>query len=450
MGKRSEQRRLIEDYLGQRARLYAEEKAILADVLPPGPLAWEDEEALDELASLARTAGVMVVARLVQRRNRPDPSTFLGKGKSEELAQLAAEHDAQVAVMGSELSPAQARNLEQTSGLKVVDRSQVILDIFAQRAGTREAELSVELAQLEYLLPRLRGWGAALTDPGGGIGTRGPGETRLETDRRHAQRRIQSIRRQLKEMDRIRRVRREKRRGSGTPEVAIIGYTNSGKSTLFRRLTGADSFIEDKLFATLDTRVRRLELPGGGRPVAADTVGFIRKLPHQLVPAFQATMESTREASLLLNVLDASSVHLLEHYATVREVLAEQMLGDEEPWPPVLHVLNKLDEVRTPEQKALLQRARLEIHPQVCLSAKTGQGLDRLRERMAQMLDPAFARVLVRIPWDRQDLLSWLAELGKLEVLPDPQALRARVTVPASQLPRIRTVSAITVLEPSA
>ncbi len=450
MGKQTEERRLIEDYLGRRARLYAEEKAVLADVLPPGPLGWEDEEALDELASLARTAGVTVVARLVQRRDHPDPSTFIGKGKAEELAQLAREHEAQVVVVGSELTPAQARNLEQAAGLKVVDRSQVILDIFAQRAGTREAELSVELAQLEYLLPRLRGWGAALTDPGGGIGTRGPGETRLETDRRHAQRRIQSIRQKLKEMDRVRHVRRKKRRGSGTPEVAIIGYTNSGKSTLFRRLTGADSLVEDKLFATLDTRVRTVELPGGGRAVAADTVGFIRKLPHQLIPAFQATMESTREASLLLNVLDASSAHVLEHHATVREVLAEQMLGHEEPWPPVLHVLNKVDAVRSPEQRALLHRAQMEINPHVCISAKTGEAVDELRECMDQMLDSAFARVLVRIPWDRQDLVSWLAGLGKLELLPDPQALRARITVPVAQLPRIRSASGITVLETSA
>ncbi len=450
MAKRREQQRLIEDYLGRRARLYAEERAVLADVLPPGPVGWQEEEALDELASLARTAGVTVAARLVQRRQRPDPATFIGKGKTQELLQLAKEHQAQVVVVGSELSPAQARNLEQASGLKVVDRSQVILDIFAQRAGTREAELSVELAQLEYLLPRLRGWGSALTDPGGGIGTRGPGETRLESDRRHAQRRIQAIRRKLKEMDRVRRIRRKRRRGGGTPEVAIIGYTNSGKSTLFCRLTGADSLVEDKLFATLDTRVRALELPRGVRAVAADTVGFIRKLPHQLVPAFQATMESTREAALLLNVLDASSPHVLEHHATVREVLAEQILGNDEPWPPVLHVLNKVDAVRSPEQRALLDRARMEIDLHVCVSATTGEALPELRERMADLLGPAFARVLVSIPWERQDLLSWLAELGKLEILPDPKALRARVTVPAVHLPRIRSASGITVLESSA
>ncbi len=449
MGKQSEGRRLIEDYLGRRARVYSQEKAVLADVLPPGRLAWEDEEALDELASLARTAGVDVVARLVQRREHPHPSTFVGKGKAEQLAQLAREHGAQVAVMGSELSPAQERNLEQATGLKIVDRSQVILDIFAQRAGTREAELSVELAQLEYLLPRLRGWGEALTDPGGGIGTRGPGETRLESDRRHAQRRIQSIKRQLQELDKVRSVRRKKRRGSGTPEIAIIGYTNSGKSTFFRRLTGADSLIEDKLFATLDTRVRSLELPGGGRPVAADTVGFIRKLPHQLIPAFRATTESTQEASLLLNVLDASSPHVLEHYATVHEVLAEQMLGDDQPWPPVLHVLNKIDAVQSPEQQSLLDRARAEIHPRVCVSAKTGRGLKELRHSIAAMLDSQFAHLVVRIPWDRQELISWLAELGKLELLPDTESLRARVTVPSAQVPRIRGVSGITVLEPS-
>lgn len=448
MGER-EQRPLIEDYLGRRARVYAAERAVLADVLPPGAMSWEDEEALDELSSLARTAGVSVVARLVQRRERPDAATFLGKGKAEELAQLARAQGAQVALLGSELSPAQARNLEQLTHLKVVDRSQVILDIFAQRAGTREAELAVELAQLEYLLPRLRGWGAALTDPGGGIGTRGPGETRLETDRRHAQRRIQAIRRQLKDMHRVRSVRRKRRRGSGTPEVAIVGYTNSGKSTLFTRLTGAEVLVEDKLFATLDTRARALELPGGGRTVITDTVGFIRKLPHQLVPAFQATMESTREASLLLNVLDASSPHVMEHHATVHEVLAEQALNNDRSWPPVLHVLNKTDAVKSVEQEAMYARAQQEIYPHVCVSAKTGDGWDELLRRMKEMLDPNFAHVLVRIPWERQDLLSWLADLGRLELLPDSESLRARVVVPIAQLSRIKNVSGITVLEPS-
>ncbi len=447
MGERRQQRRLIEDYLGRRARVYAEEKAVLADVLPPASLAWDDEEALDELSSLARTAGVTVVARLIQRRERPDPSTFLGKGKAEELARLAEEQDAQVVLVGTELSPAQARNLEHASGLKVVDRSQVILDIFAQRAGTREAELSVELAQLEYLLPRLRGWGAALTDPGGGIGTRGPGETRLETDRRHAQRRIQSIRRRLKEMDKVRQVRRKKRRGSGVPEVAIIGYTNSGKSTLFRRLTGVDALVEDKLFATLDTRVRGLDLPRGVRAVAADTVGFIRKLPHQLIPAFRATMESTKEASLLVHVLDASSPRVLDHFATVRQVLAAQVMPSEEPWPALLHVLNKLDAVSSPQQKDLYRQAQLEIQPHVAVSAKTGEGIEDLQSRMAEMLEPEFARVVVQVSWERQDLLSWLAGLGKLELLPDTQAVRALITVPAGQLPRIRSVSGITVLE---
>ncbi len=449
MGDR-ERRPLIEDYLGRRARVYAEERAILADVVPPGTMSWEDEEALDELSALARTAGVSVVARLVQRRNRPDAATFLGKGKAEELAQLARAQGAQVALLGSELSPAQARNLEQLTHLKVVDRSQVILDIFAQRAGTREAELAVELAQLEYLLPRLRGWGAALTDPGGGIGTRGPGETRLETDRRHAQRRIQAIRRQLKDMHRVRSVRRKQRRGSGTPEIAIVGYTNSGKSTLFTRLTGAETLVEDKLFATLDTRVRTLELPGGGRTVVTDTVGFIRKLPHSLIPAFQATMESTREASLLLDILDASSPHLMQHHATVREVLAEQALGDGLPWPPVLHVLNKADAVQSAEQQTLYARAQQEIYPHVCVSAKTGEGWEALLKRIEEMLDPAFAHVLVRIPWDRQDLLSWLADLGRLEILSDTESLLARVVVPVAQLSRIQSAPGITVLKTSA
>ncbi|MCD5408086.1 GTPase HflX [Candidatus Bipolaricaulota bacterium] len=429
---------LIEDYLGRRARLYAAERAILVGVLPPGRLSWEEEELMQELAALVHTAGAVVVGQVVQRRRRPDPATFVGKGKVDELAALARELAAEVLVMSDELSPTQARNLEDRTGLKVVDRAQVILDIFAQRAGTREAELAVELAQLEYLLPRLRGWGMALTDPGGGIGTRGPGETRLELDRRKVQRRIQAIRRKLQDADRVRALRRKRRQELGAPQVAIVGYTNSGKSTLFRALTGAEAPVEDKLFATLDARVRRAELPHGRWALVSDTVGFIRKLPHQLIPAFQATLETAKEADLLLVVLDASSPWALEHLATVRRVLAREVFRGQ-PLPPVLYVLNKVDRLRTPEERALLARLKLEVRPQVAVSALVGTGMEHLREKLSQALARHFARVRVHLPAARAELISWLADLGQLHGVSWEDGGRAvELTLPAVWLGRLR------------
>ncbi|NOX44207.1 MAG: GTPase HflX [Caldiserica bacterium] len=264
---RGSQRYLIEDYLGRGG-----ERAILVGIIPPGS-AEEERETFEELRALAYTAGVLVVGHLVQHRRRPDPATFIGKGKAEELRDLAAALGADTALFNDELSPDQARTLEEVTGLKIVDRTQLILDIFAQRAGTREAELAVELAQLEYLLPRLRGWGKALTNPGGGIGTMGPGETKMEIERRKVKRRIQAVRRALAEADRVREVRRKRRRSASIPQVAIVGYTNSGKSTLFRRLTGEDVLVEDKLFATLDTKTRRVALDEGRFVLLSDTVG---------------------------------------------------------------------------------------------------------------------------------------------------------------------------------
>ncbi|MBC7092397.1 GTPase HflX [Candidatus Bipolaricaulota bacterium] len=375
----------IEDYLGRRARVYGQERAILADVLSPQPEVDPDER-MAELAALARTARVVVMAQLVQRRARPDPATFLGWGKAGEIRDLAAELGADTLIVGAAISPAQARNLEEATRLKVVDRSQLILDIFAQRAGTKEAALAVELAQLEYLLPRLRGWGQALTDPGGGIGTRGPGETRLEQGRRAVRRRIQVIRGELARAHQARDIRRRRRRKVGPPEMVIVGYTNSGKSTLFNQLTQSDVLVEDKLFATLDTRVRRAPLPGGGVVVVTDTVGFIRDLPHQLVPAFQATLESVRDADLLLLVLDASSPSAPDHLRVVRRVVAEEILRPGEPHPPILHVLNKIDLVKSEAQQARLAALQLEAIPHICISAKTGDNVPALKRALAALL----------------------------------------------------------------
>ncbi|MCX7750423.1 MAG: GTPase HflX [Candidatus Bipolaricaulota bacterium] len=370
-----------EDYLGRRARVYGGERALLADILPPGT---SGPERMEELAALARTAGVHVLGTLVQHRPKPDPGTFLGRGKADEARALAQAQGADTLILGSEISPAQARNLEERTGLKVIDRTQLILDIFAQHAGTREAALAVELAQLEYLLPRLRGWGQALTDPGGGIGTMGPGETRLEQGRRAIRRRIQAIRRELRKVAQDREVQAARRRRGGLPLVALVGYTNSGKSTLFNRLTGSDVLVEDKLFATLDTRVRRMALPGGVA-LLTDTVGFIRDLPHALVPAFQATLSAVREAAALLLVLDAASPAAEDHLRVVREVVAE-VLGPGAPFPPVLHVLNKLDLVTTPDREAALAALQREAVPHILVSAKTGENVDGLREALHSLL----------------------------------------------------------------
>lgn len=392
MGRAGLKRLVIEDYLGLRARIYGGERAILIEVTPPGA---DPQERLAELSALAWTAGVQVVGTAVQRRDRPDPATYIGKGKVAEVLELARNAGADTLIFGVELSPAQARNLEEFTGLKIIDRSQLILDIFALHAGTKEAALAVELAQLQYLLPRLRGWGKALSDPGGIVGTMGPGETRLEQSRRAIRRRIQALERELKEAARAREIRRARRRRFGPPEIALVGYTNSGKSTLFNSLTEGGALVADQLFATLDTKVRRAPLPDGRVALITDTVGFIRDLPPQLIPAFHATLEAVREASLLLFVIDVSSPAALAHLAVVRQVVFTQILKPEDPRPPVLHVLNKLDLLTTPEAWAQAETVLAAAQPGILVSAKTGENLDELRKLMAELL-PKRAPALTR------------------------------------------------------
>jgi len=372
----------IEDYLGRRARVYGGEKAILADLVLAGQR--DEEERLGEMRALARTAGVDVRGEVLQRRLRPDPVTFIGRGKAEEARELAGELGAEVLLVGAELSPAQARNLEEITHLKVVDRSQLILDIFAQRAGTPEAALAVELAQLEYLLPRLRGWGHALSNPGGGIGTSGPGETKLEQSRRAIRRRIQTIREELAKAEQDRHVRRARRTRAGLPLVALVGYTNSGKSSLFTALCGSPTLVEDKLFATLDTRTRRMALPSGETALVVDTVGFIRDLPHELVPAFRATLESIGEARLLLVVVDAAAPSAPDHLRVAQEVVAQNWPSSDVP--PVLVVLNKIDLLETQEARHKAQDLLDPDGQAVWVSAKTGENLDHLRRAIAARL----------------------------------------------------------------
>lgn len=355
------------------------ERAITVGLELPGTRGWETEDSLDELGQLAATAGAEVVGRVVQKRARPDPATYIGEGKAQELAALAMVSHADLVIFDDELSPAQQRNLEEIIGVKVIDRTWLILDIFASRAASKEGKIQVELAQLSYLLPRLVGKGTALSRLGGGIGTRGPGETKLETDRRRIRKRIAALRTELAEIARRRGLQRSRRKEAGIPVVSLVGYTNAGKSTLFNALTESQVLVEGKLFATLDPTIRRCRLPGGGTVLLADTVGFIRKLPHELVAAFRATLEEVAQADVICHVVDASHPGKDEQCAAVSAVLADLSLQDK----PILTVLNKIDLV-----PGELERDRLRIeHPgAILISAAERWGLPDLLRGIEDIL----------------------------------------------------------------
>lgn len=375
---------LIEDRLGERARVFAGERAILVGLDLGQRAQWQERESIEELIELARTAGLEVLRTVLQKRFLPDPAFFIGKGKAEELRELATKSGAQVIVFNDALTPAQARNLEEKIQRKIIDRAQLIMNIFAQRARSKEAKLQVELAQLEYLLPRLRGWAEALGQPGAGIGTRGPGETRLAQERHAIRQRMHTLKEQLAKAEQERAVRRKLREKRKVPEIALIGYTNTGKSTLLRVLTGAETFIEDKLFATLDPLTRQLYLPDGRLVVITDTVGFIKKLPHQLIPAFASTLETAQTADLLLNVLDVSSPNLFDHWRTIVEVL--NTIFKNGTRPPILNVLNKVDRLQTLEDRQRLEEAVATLPNAVVISARERVGIEELKGAIAQML----------------------------------------------------------------
>jgi GTP-binding protein HflX len=375
---------LIEDRLGERARVYAGERAILVGLDVGHGADWQERESIAELMELAQTAGLEILRTVLQKRDRPDPAFFIGKGKADELRELAAKANAQVIVFNDALTPAQARNLEERIQRKIIDRAQLIMNIFAQRARSKEAKLQVELAQLEYLLPRLRGWAQALGQPGAGIGTRGPGETRLAQERHAIRQRTHALKEQLAKAEQERAVRRKLREKRKIPEIALVGYTNTGKSTLLRVLTGAETFIEDKLFATLDPLTRQMYLPDGRLVVITDTVGFIKKLPHQLIPAFASTLEAAQTADLLLNVLDVSNPNLFDHWRTITEVLNTIFKNGDRP--PMLNVLNKADRLQTLEDHQRLEEARQTIPHSVVISAREGIGIEALKERIAEHL----------------------------------------------------------------
>ena len=356
-----------------------QERALLVGIAAGGAARSRTEASLEELGLLAQAAGASVVGSLIQERPRRDPATLIGRGKVGDVTRLSEERDANLLLFDEDLSPAQQRNLEDAVGRKTLDRTQLILDIFAKRARTREGRLQVELAQLGYLLPRLTGRGALLSRLGGGIGTRGPGETKLETDRRRIRQRIQAVRREIEKVRRERRTRRVGRQRMATPVVALVGYTNAGKSTLFSALTGAAVLSSDQLFMTLDPLVRRARLGPARDILVVDTVGFIQKLPHGLVDAFRATLEEVVEADLLLHVADGSAEDVEEREQAVEAVLREIGAGDKAR----LLVFNKCD--RTPSARVVsLEASR---PGSLFVSARTGQGLDGLRSELLSRLE---------------------------------------------------------------
>ncbi|HEY2774607.1 MAG TPA: GTPase HflX [Candidatus Binatia bacterium] len=369
------------------ARVAPTEKAALVGLVSGRARRLEAERSLEELAGLAEAAGAHVVLRVLQERPKPDPSTYLGAGKIEGLAATCAETAVDVVVFDAELTPAQLREIEAIVGRKVIDRTQLILDIFARRARTREGKLQVELAQLRYLLPRLVGSAAALSRLGGGIGTRGPGETKLETDRRRIRTRIHVVSEDIEHVRKRRAQLRERRHKAAVPTVALVGYTNAGKTTLFNLLTDASAEASDALFVTLDPLVRQVRLPGRGELLISDTVGFIDRLPHALVAAFRATLEEVSEADLVLHVIDAAAADRERRMAAVQGVLEEVGATG----VPLVEVYNKTDQLTADERTRLQQRDPAAV----CISALTGARVDELVETMASRLALDVRRITV-------------------------------------------------------
>jgi GTPase len=383
-----------------------------------------EEADLDELAALADSAGAEPVARVLQTRQDPNPATFIGRGKIDEVHQALHRNGAEAVMLDDELTPGQLRNLEERLKVKVIDRTALILDIFALHARSREGKAQVELAQLNYLLPRLRGWGEAMSRSGGGIGTRmGGGETKMETDRQHIRRRISKLRKDLKDLARQREVKRSSRERSGIPQVAIAGYTNAGKSTLMNALTRSDVVVANQLFATLDPTVRRIQLPSGRAATLSDTVGFVSKLPHDLVEAFRSTLEEVARSTLIVHVADASSPELANQIDAVREVLVEIGAGR---ISEVL-ALNKVDRLSETERARVASRIDGDALP---ISAVTGENLDRLMQRIEDALPRFPVDVRILVPWGREDVTAMLyrnAEVLSEESGPDGTLVHARV-----------------------
>jgi GTP-binding protein HflX len=390
------------------------ERVVLVGVWTSGSLD-QAERSMAELARLAETAGCTVVDALIQRRDAPDTATFIGSGKVQELRQIVVAENADTVICDGELSPSQLRKLEETIKVKVVDRTWLILDIFAQHARSKEGKAQVSLAQMEYMLPRLRGWGEALSRQAGGragggtggVGTRGPGETKLETDRRRVRDQMAKLRRELRDMAKVRTTQRSARRRSGIPQVAIAGYTNAGKSSLLNRLTGAGVLVENALFATLDPTVRKARTPSGRDFTLADTVGFVRHLPHQLVEAFRSTLEEVSQADVILHVVDGSDEAPEEQIAAVREVLADIDAGK----IPEIIVINKADLA----DPLVISRIQRREQNSLVVSAFTGEGIDELLHKIDEAMPGPNIRLDVEVPYSRGDLMSRIMHHGIVE-----------------------------------
>lgn len=419
----------LEDVTEVEYRQVRLERVVLAGVWTSGTVR-DADRSLAELALLAETAGSLVLDGVIQRRDSPDPATYLGSGKTQELRDIVVATGADTVICDGELTPGQLRKLEEILKVKVVDRTWLILDIFAQHARSREGKAQVSLAQMQYLLPRLRGWGESLSRQAGGraggqtggVGTRGPGETKIETDRRRIRTMMSKLRRELKEMEKSRTTQRAARHRAGVPAVAIAGYTNAGKSSLLNRLTGAGVLVENALFATLDPTVRKTKTPGGREFTLADTVGFVRHLPHQLIEAFRSTLEEVKNADLILHIVDGSDDAPEEQMAAVREVLNEIGAGG----VPELIVINKSD-IADPDRVTTLLRR--EPHA-VVISAMTGEGIDELLLAIEADLPHLMEQIDILLPYSRGDLLSRVHSQGDVIAIEHEERgtrLKARV-----------------------
>ncbi len=411
------------------------ERVVLVGVWTEGSAA-DADASLAELAALAETAGSEVLEGMIQRRDKPDPSTYIGSGKAQELRDVVVATGADTVICDGELSPAQLNALEKAVKVKVVDRTALILDIFAQHATSREGKAQVAYAQMEYMLPRLRGWGESMSrqgggagGSGGGVGTRGPGETKIETDRRRIRERMAKLRREIKDMKKIRDTQRSRRLGSDVASIAIVGYTNAGKSSLLNALTGAGVLVENALFATLEPTTRRGEFTDGRPFVLTDTVGFVRHLPTQLVEAFRSTLEEVVDADLLVHVVDGSDVNPLAQINAVRQVINE-VIADHDGHPaPELLVINKTDAA----EGLTMAQLRRALPGAVFVSAHTGDGLEQLQQRMAQLVATTDTVIDVTIPYGRGDLVARIHSDGRVDATEhNPEGTRIKARVPIS------------------
>ena len=418
--------RILDKQSGSASLAQGTERAIIVGMEYGGGasiIGWSAEDSLEELKQLADTAGAEVVARFLQKRPKPDPAFFIGRGKVQELALYVQQENVDLCIFDDELSPAQQRNIEQAMGVRVLDRTALILDIFAQRAHTNEGKLQVELAQLQYTLPRIMGKGLSLSRLGGGIGTRGPGETKLEVDRRRIRDRIAYIKGCISKVKNVRTLQRSGRAKASVPTVSLVGYTNAGKSTLLNTLTNSDIYAQDQLFATLDPTTRQLELPNKQQAILTDTVGFIQRLPHQLVAAFQSTLEEVVEADVLLHVIDVSHELYKEQANAVYHVLEELGAKDK----TIITVYNKIDKL--PEGSALAERLAREENS-ICISAKARLNLDGLLALIAENLKLKSVKESFLVPYSDSAAVSRLHEAGTVleqEYLAEGTLLKVRM-----------------------